>query len=401
MYKTRTQNKKNQRNFSRKNSFSQGRQNRFKKSSKTIDPSVFVKKATSTEDTKYVAPRLITKLPVNKGIINNLIKKGYETPTQIQEKTLEPLMEGRNLVGIAHTGTGKTGAFLIPLINNLLNKKPASQVLVVAPTRELAVQTNNEFQSIAAGLKLYSNCLIGGTSVYADVRKLKKPSHFIIGTPGRLNDMVRQGAIKLKDFNTIVLDEFDRLLDMGFSQEINQLVDGMVNRRQTILFAATNDNSQKQIIDKLATDLVEVKVSNGSSTVDTVDQDIVRIKEGEKKLEILLDMIRDESFEKVLVFAETKRWVSRICKHLRQSGVKADEIHSDKSQNYRSKALNSFKKQNIQVLVATDVASRGLDISQVSHVINYQQPNNMESYIHRIGRTGRAGKSGKAITFVN
>ena len=401
MNTTRTQNKKNQRSFSRKKSFSQGRQNRFKLSSKTIDPSVFVKKATSTEDTKYVSPRSITKLPVNKGIINNLIKKGYETPTQIQDKTLEPLMEGRNLIGIAHTGTGKTSAFLIPLINKLINEKPASQVLIVAPTRELAVQTNIEFQSIAAGLKLYSNCLIGGTSVYADVRKLQKPSHFIIGTPGRLNDMVRQGAIKLKDFNTIVLDEFDRLLDMGFSQEINQLVDGMINRRQTILFAATNDNNQKKIIDKLATNLVEVKVSNGNSTVDTVEQDIVRIKEGDKKLEILLNMIRDESFEKVLVFAETKRWVSRICKHLRLSGVKADEIHSDKSQNYRSKALNSFKKQNIQVLVATDVAARGLDISQVSHVINYQQPNNMESYIHRIGRTGRAGKSGKAITFVN
>ncbi len=401
MNKTKTQNKQNQRSFSRKKSFNQGKQNRNKASSKTIDPSVFVKKATSNEDVQYVASRLIPKLPINKGIISNLIKKGYETPTQIQDKTLEPIMEGKNLIGIAHTGTGKTGAFLIPLINNLLNKKPASQVLVVAPTRELAVQTNSEFHSIAAGLKLYSNCLIGGTSVYADLKKLKKPSHFIIGTPGRLNDMVRQGAIKLKEFNTIVLDEFDRLLDMGFSQEINQLVDGMINRQQTILFAATNNNSQKQIINKLASDLVEVKVSNGSSTVDTVEQDIVKIKEGEKKIEVLLDMIRDESFEKVLVFAETKRWVSRICKHLSQSGVKADEIHSDKSQNYRSKALNSFKKQNIQVLVATDVAARGLDISQVSHVINYQQPNNMESYIHRIGRTGRAGKSGKAITFVN
>lgn len=401
MDKTRTQNKKNQRSFSRKKSFNQGKQNRSKASSKTFDPSVFIKKATSNEDSQYVASRLIPKLPVNKGIINNLIKKGYETPTQIQDKTLEPIMEGRNLIGIAHTGTGKTGAFLIPLINNLLDKKPASQVLVVAPTRELAVQTNNEFNSIAAGLKLYSNCLIGGTSVNADVRKLKKPSHFIIGTPGRLNDMVRQGAIKLKDFNTIVLDEFDRLLDMGFSQEINQLVDGMINRQQTILFAATNDNSQKQIINKLAADLVEVKVSNGNSTIDTVEQDVVKIKNGEKKIEVLLDMIRDETFEKVLVFAETKRWVSQICKHLRQSGVKADEIHSDKSQNYRSKALSSFKKQNIQVLVATDVAARGLDISEVSHVINYQQPNNMESYIHRIGRTGRAGKSGKAITFVN
>ncbi|HDP54771.1 MAG TPA: DEAD/DEAH box helicase, partial [Bacteroidetes bacterium] len=275
------------------------------------------------------------------------------------------------------------------------------QVLVVAPTRELAVQTNTEFLSIAKGLGMHSSCFIGGTSVAADIQKLRKASHFVIGTPGRLIDMVRQGALNLEHFNTIVLDEFDRLLDMGFLNDIETLISGMVNRKQTILFSATEEKGQKKLVDRLLTNPVMVRVHNGTQTADTVDQEIVSVKLGEKKMDILLGMIRDDTFKKVLVFAETKRWVSRICKDLRKSGIKVDEIHGDKSQNYRLKALNSFRDNSIQVLVATDVAARGLDISHVSHVINYEQPRNIDSYIHRIGRTGRAGQLGKAITFVN
>lgn len=188
---------------------------------------------------------------------------------------------------------------------------------------------------------------------------------------------------------------------MGFAKEIERLVGGMTNRKQTILFSATEEKGQKQLISKLIANPVEIRVNNGNASADTVDQDIVTVRNGENKMDLLLGMIKDESFEKVLIFAETKRWVSRICKDLRRSGIRADEIHGNKSQNYRIKALNSFKDKSIQVLVATDVAARGLDISQVSHVINYQQPKNMDSYIHRIGRTGRAGNTGKAITFVN
>lgn len=367
----------------------------------TINPMAFVKKAKAKDENSYIASRNIKSLPVHRSIIANLLNKGYHTPTEIQDKTLEAIMDGKNLIGLAQTGSGKTGAFLVPLINNLLNSKRAFQVLVVAPTRELAIQTDREFQMIARGLNLFSISLIGGTSVNMDLRKLRRPCHFVIGTPGRLTDMVRQGALNLNNFTTIVLDEFDRLLDMGFSRDINQLVDGMSNRQQTILFSATEDKSQKQLLNKLLDSHVEVRALNGNTNPDTIDQDIVSVKNGENKMDVLLSMLRDNTFEKVLVFADTKRWVSRICRDLRRAGIMADEIHGNKSQNYRINALNSFKNMRIQVLVATDVAARGLDIAQVSHVINYQQPRNMDSYMHRIGRTGRAGRSGKAITFVN
>jgi ATP-dependent RNA helicase RhlE len=213
--------------------------------------------------------------------------------------------------------------------------------------------------------------------------------------------MVRQRALKLNTFTILVLDEFDRLLDMGFATEIQRLVDGMNNRRQTILFSATEDKSQRKLIGELLENPYEVRVRNENICADNIDQDIITVKDGEKKIDLLLKMVRDKSFEKVLVFADTKRVVSRICRDLRNGGIKVDEIHGDKSQNYRIKALDSFKNRKIQVLVATDVAARGLDISHVSHVINFQQPKDMESYIHRIGRTGRAGASGKALTFVN
>ena len=368
---------------------------------KSLNPNLFIKKAEMQEEKKYKSSQLIQDLPVNQRIIANLLKKGYKTPTEIQDKTIEALLSGRNLMGLAQTGTGKTGAFLIPIINNLLEQKPMFQVLIVSPTRELAMQIDSEFKSIANGLNLSSTCLIGGTSVQRDVNNLRRPSHIIIGTPGRIADMVRQRALNLPKFNILVLDEFDRLLDMGFSIEIQKLVDGMNNRKQTILFSATEEKGQKQLIANLLDNPFEVRVRAENISADTIDQDIVRVKDGEKKMDVLLSMVRDKSFEKVLVFAETKRWVTRICRDLRNAGIKADEIHGNKSQNYRINALDSFKNKKIQVLVATDVAARGLDISNVSHVINYQQPKNMDSYIHRIGRTGRAGESGKAFTFIN
>lgn len=366
-----------------------------------IDPNMFIKKAELKESSKYTPSRQIKDLPIHTGIIDNLLHKGYISPTEIQDKTLEAILNGNDLMGLAQTGTGKTGAFLIPMINNLILQKPSFQVLIITPTRELALQIEGEFKSIAKGFKLYSTSLIGGTSVQRDVNNLRKPSHFVIGTPGRITDMVRQRALNLQNFSTLVLDEFDRLLDMGFARDIQRLVDGMSNRQQTILFSATEEKSQKKLIDELLNNPVEVRVRNGNISADLIDQDIIRVRNGEKKMDILLNMIKDESFEKVLIFAETKRWVSRICSDLRRAGIKADEIHGNKSQNYRINALNSFKNRKIQVLVATDVAARGLDISNVSHVINYQQPKNMDSYIHRIGRTGRAGEYGKALTFIN
>lgn len=375
--------------------------NRKKHTAKGLTPDSFIRKADPAEATAYMADRLIQELPVHDSIISNLRKKGYEKPTEIQDKTLEAILEGRNLIGLAQTGTGKTGAFLIPLVHNLLRKDSSGHVLVISPTRELALQTDSEFRSIAHGLKLFSTCLIGGTSVRRDIENLRKPGHIIIGTPGRLTDMVRQGALDLRRFTVLVLDEFDRLLDMGFAPDVNRLAGGMNRRSQTVLFSATEDRSQKKIIDELVENPYIVRVRTGNISADNIEQEIVTVKDGEKKMEILLEMVRNDSFEKVLVFADTKRGVSRICRDLKRGGVTADEIHGDKSQNYRVKALESFRNRKIKVLVATDVAARGLDISHVSHVINFQQPRDMESYIHRIGRTGRAGAAGRAITFVN
>jgi ATP-dependent RNA helicase RhlE len=372
--------KRNNRPFNHGKKETANFKNRKKISTKELPPESFIRKAIPVEETMYRPGRLISELPVDGSILHNLKKKGYELPTEIQDKTLEAILEGRNLIGLAQTGTGKTGAFLIPLIHNLLRKDASKHVLVVSPTRELALQTDSEFRSIASGLKLYSTCIIGGTSVRRDIENLRRPGHIIIGTPGRLADMVRQGALDLRRFSVLVLDEFDRLLDMGFAPE---------------------DKSQQRIIDGLVENPCIVKVRTGNISAANIEQEIVSVKDGEKKIEVLLEMMRDDSFEKVLVFVDTKRGVSRICRDLRRGGITADEIHGDKSQNYRVKALESFRNRKIKVLVATDVAARGLDISHVSHVINFQQPKDMESYIHRIGRTGRAGASGRAITFVN
>jgi ATP-dependent RNA helicase RhlE len=214
-------------------------------------------------------------------------------------------------------------------------------------------------------------------------------------------DLASQKALNFRQFTGLVLDEFDRLLDMGFSRDIQRIIQAMVNRRQTVLFSATEEKNQRSLIREILNQPVEVRVSAGNVAADRIDQEIVRVREGENKLEVLLAMVSEEGFQKVLVFADTKRWVKKVCQKLQQAGIKADEIHSNKSQNYRLKALNDFRNGKTRVLIATDVAARGLDITEVTHVINYQQPKNFDSYIHRIGRTGRAGKAGKAFTFID
>jgi ATP-dependent RNA helicase RhlE len=376
--------------------------NRNQNNKKQLNPDVFVRKATAPEETApWKADRPIAELPVHPSIIANLHRKGYTSPTEIQDKSIDAVLKGSDLMGLAQTGTGKTGAFLIPLVHRLLGKQPGHQVLVLSPTRELALQIETEFKSITAGLGLYSDCFIGGTDVRRDIQKLRRPCHVIIGTPGRITDMVRQNALNLDRISVLVLDEFDRLLDMGFSTDIMRLAEAMPQRNQTILFSATEDKSQKPLINRLLQNPVIVKLRKENTSGDTIDQEVIRVREGENKMQKLVSMLNDPGFEKVLVFADTKRWVSKICKNLKNAGVKADEIHGNKSQNYRINALDAFRNRKIRVLVATDVAARGLDIDNVTHVINYQAPVNFESYIHRIGRTGRAGKNGKAFTFVS
>jgi len=391
-------------NFNGRKSFQQQgfkQKNTRKKISSIKDPNILVKKAILKEEIVYTPSRSFNQMPINEKIKTNLIKKGFVEPTQIQDKTLEYLISGRNLMGIANTGTGKTAAFLIPIIERLLqNSKPFTS-LVVVPTRELALQIKEEFISLTKGMGLYAACFIGGTNLGRDIDQLKRRNHIFIGTPGRLLDLSQRRALRLQEISVLVLDEFDRMLDMGFIDDIQKMVHLMHNRRQTMLFSASVDKMQGSIINQMVQNPVEVKVSSGNSTSDQVEQDIIKVPRGSDKFEMLRNLMDDEQFQKVLIFAETKRLVDRVNKKLNQSGIRSDHIHGDKTQNYRIKALEKFKRGNVQVLVATDVAARGIDVSNVTHVINYQLPMSFNSYLHRIGRTGRANNIGKALTFVD
>ncbi|MFC2116238.1 DEAD/DEAH box helicase [Bacteroidota bacterium] len=366
----------------------------------TLDPSLLVKEAIQTEENIFRSDRLIMDLPISDKLKQCLDKKGYERPTEIQDRTIEDLLEGKDLLGIAQTGTGKTGAFLIPIIEQLLHDKSNPYALIVVPTRELATQVEEEFRSMTKGLGLYSACFIGGTNINRDMQALRRQSHVVIATPGRLLDLVNRRVLNLNRFKTLVLDEFDRMLDMGFIRDVTRIIEGMYNRTQTMLFSATLDKSQQSHINSILKNPVTVKVSSGDRPVESIDQDIIRLKSGENKFDVLYNMLCEKEFSKVLLFEETKHKVKKLCLQLNKAGIKADQIHGDKSQNARQHALNDFKQGRVRVLVATDVASRGLDISDVTHVINYQVPQTHDSYIHRIGRTGRAGKCGKALTFV-
>ncbi len=370
------------------------------KNPSTIDPSHLVRKADLLPEKPYHSKRTISELPIHNHLKKRLNDKGYQTPTEIQDRTLEALLEGRNIVGIAQTGTGKTGAFLIPIIEQLIHRRTTSYALVLVPTRELASQVEDEFKSMTGGLGLSSACFIGGTSIPKDLQKLRQTHHLVIATPGRLTDLVNRGALKLGQFNVLVLDEFDRMLDMGFIHDVKRIIGQMTGRRQTMLFSATHDKAQRSLIHQLLRDPLMVRVSMGDRPADMIDQDVVRFGSSEQKFRVLIQLLKQDEFQKVLLFEETRHRVKRLAMKLSKAGIPVGEIHGDKSQNARQHALNAFKQGRVRVLVATDVASRGLDISDVSHVINYQVPRSHDSYIHRVGRTGRAGKAGKALTFV-
>lgn len=394
-------------NFKRKNRNSgnfnkrKNRNGRKGRKASELNPDQLINKAIPITEEQTKAGKLFADLPINGELKQRILKKGFVNMTEIQEKTIEPLVNGRDVMGIANTGTGKTGAFLIPVLHNLLSNEHPFQTLILVPTRELALQVEEEFKSLTKGLKLYCTCLIGGTSINRDIQNLRRMSHIVVGTPGRVADLIKRKALKLRPFSILILDEFDRMLDMGFVDEVTRITNEMHDREQTMLFSATENKKQKAIIDQFLDDPIKVRVSSGQTSAKNIDQDVIRINNGEDKFDILLNLVKKQDFEKVILFAETKRNVSKLASRLRKSGINTDEIHGDKTQAYRKKALSKFKSGRIQILVATDVAARGIDVDDVSHVINYQLPQNMESYVHRIGRTGRAGKAGKAITLVD
>jgi len=377
---------------------SRARGGRFKKT--RLDPTTLVNTSIKINEEKAgVVTRSFAEMKIHSELQSRIERKGYINSTEIQDKTFEIIMDGLSVMGIANTGTGKTGAFLIPILNKIISEKKSAKTIILVPTRELAEQVEQELKSLTKGLKVFSSVFIGGTSVRKDLDKLRRPNDVVIGTPGRINDLIDRRALKLFDFSKIVLDEFDTMLDMGFLQDVTKVIDQMHKRDQTILFSATENSKQQNIIDSIIDNYQKVSVSSGEANTDNIYQEIIKTRGDDDKFDILADLLEKEEFEKVLIFLETKRQVSKLFMKLKQYGVRIDEIHGDKTQMYRSKAVRKFKSGAIKVLVATDVASRGIDIDNVTHVINYEIPSSRESYIHRIGRTGRAGKSGNAITF--
>ncbi|SDC52939.1 ATP-dependent RNA helicase RhlE [Algoriphagus faecimaris] len=366
-----------------------------------LDANLLVKKAQPSGQEGFRSERPFSDLPLSNQLLKNLKAKGYETLTNIQEQAVLPLLDGRDLLGISNTGSGKTAAFLIPIIEKIKSSNEAKTALIVTPTRELALQIEEEFKSLAKGLNLYSATFIGGTNINSDFKTLSRKLHVVVGTPGRLLDLTDRKLLHLNKFDTLVLDEFDRMLDMGFINDVKKIVRGMTKRSQTMLFSATLEPNQKAMIDSLLHNPVEVKVNSGVTTSENVDQEIIRLKSTEDKFLVLEGLFQNPDLEKVIIFTETKRLADRLSKKLNQAGINSGLIHGNKSQNFRNRTIEEFKKGLTRVLVATDVAARGIDVADVTHVINYQLPMSMDSYIHRIGRTGRAGKTGRAITFVN
>ncbi len=327
----------------------------------------------------------------------NILAKGYENPTPIQDRAIPHILRGEDVVGIANTGTGKTAAFLIPLINKVLTN-PSEKILILVPTRELAFQIDEELRAFAKGTGLFSVVCIGGTGMGKQISELRQRYNFVIGTPGRLKDHIESRHLDISGFRSVVLDEADRMLDMGFIHDMRFMMGKLPKVRQTLFFSATITHDIERLINDFLKTPARISVKT-RDTAQNIDQDVIRIK-GKTKGEVLPDLFQEVGFDKVLVFTRTKHGADKLAKFLNTSGIKTEAIHGNKLQNARQRALSDFKEGRARVLVATDVAARGLDIADVSHVINFDLPATYEDYVHRIGRTGRAEKKGKALTFI-
>ena len=352
----------------------------------------------TTEEPVFVPEHKFTDFDINPRLKANIVAKGYELPTPIQDKAIPHVLHGQDVVGLAETGTGKTAAFLIPLIDKVMKQKD-ERVLVMAPTRELAVQIEKELAGFAKGLGFSGMVAVGGANITPQIAALRHNPTFVIGTPGRLKDLMERKALNLSTFGTVVLDEADRMLDMGFIDDMRFILAKMRKERHTLFFSATMSRE----IEGLIGDFLESPTVISVRTRDTsknVDQDVVRVPRGTDKFEVLAEMLQDRDFSRVLVFGRTKYGVEKLSKALSRRHIHAESIHGDKTHGARLRALEAFKRGSVTVLVATDVAARGLDIPEVSHVVNYDLPSTYEDYVHRIGRTGRGIHKGKALTFI-
>lgn len=344
-----------------------------------------------------------SELKLIKPLIVALDKIGYNTPTPIQERSIPPILEGKDIFGCAQTGTGKTAAFALPILQLLQNKKTAGskrtiKALILAPTRELALQISESFTSYSKNLELSHTTVFGGVSQHLQVKDLNKGVDILIATPGRLLDLMQQGFINLNSIEFFVLDEADRMLDMGFINDIKKVIAKLPAKKQTLFFSATVAPDILKLANTLLKNPVSVSVDRVSSTATLVEQSVYYVAREDKR-SLLKHVLKNSQIEHALVFTRTKRGADKVAKELNSNGIKAEAIHGNKSQNARERALKGFKNRSIRVLVATDIASRGIDVDKLSHVINYEIPEQAETYVHRIGRTGRAGSSGIALSF--
>jgi ATP-dependent RNA helicase RhlE len=328
---------------------------------------------------------------------------GYETPTPIQSQAIPHLLAGRDLLGCAQTGTGKTAAFALPILDRLARtprppERRGPRVLVLAPTRELALQIGDSFRDYGRHLPFRAAVVFGGVGQGPQVDALRKNAEVVVATPGRLLDLIGQGHAKFDALETLVLDEADRMLDMGFIDPIRRIIAVLPRRRQTLMFSATMPPEIRKLAQAILADPVELSVAPVSSTADGVAQWVLHVDKGDKR-SLLREVLRDPAMTRVLVFTRTKHGANRVAEQLDRTGVSAAAIHGNKSQGARQRALGDFKTGRIRVLVATDIAARGVDVDGITHVINFELPNEPESYVHRIGRTARAGASGVALSF--
>lgn len=370
-----------------------------RRKSQYIDPARFVSSAKVTEAEVYLPTHQFNDFEVDQLIKTNLEGKGFVTPSPIQDQTIPLGLQGKDVIGIANTGTGKTAAFAVPILHHLMAERNM-RALIIAPTRELAEQIEQECRSIGKGSGVTGTLLIGGTNMGGQLRDLRGNPRIVIGTPGRIKDHIERRSLDLSKFNIVVLDEVDRMLDMGFVADVKSILSQLAHPRQSFFFSATLDAKVSSLIQTFSNDPVTVAVKTGS-TAENVNQDVVQFRSAGDKMDKLHQILSKENVEKIIVFDETQRNVERLSKELLMRGFAADAIHGGKSQGQRQRALKRFKNNEVNILVATDVAARGIDVVDITHVINYSTPQTYDDYVHRIGRTGRAGRVGYALTFVN
>ena len=384
-------------------SFRGGRPSGNKRSrGERIDFSRFVKKGVHIEEKPYVAQHAFIDFPFHDQLHKNIAKAGYITPRPIQDQAIMPVLEGKDVFGMANTGTGKTAAFLLPLVEKIAKTKGQNKremVLIMAPTRELALQIENDFKNLSFGFGMFSVACVGGLPIMKQIREIKMGVSFVIGTPGRLKDLIEKKVLDLSTCHSVVLDEADRMLDMGFRDDMVYIIGKTHKDRQTLFFSATLSPEIRKLTEQYLRDPVFISVISGE-TAKNIDQDVIRVRSKEEKLEKLHEVLKKDGSDKVLIFREMKHSVDTLAKELAHAGFKVGGIHGNKRSRERIRILDSFKRDQINILIATDVAARGLDIPDVTHVINYDVPQTYDTYVHRIGRTGRSGKKGTALTFV-